>query len=219
MTQDIRITALQKRPGRKHIELHLDGKFELTVSAESCLRFGLLVGDTLSSSRLDELREAEARRVALEAALRLLSYRQRSEFELRDRLLRKRVRPEIVAETIGRLSHAGLLDDAQFARSWVDRRDLRAPRSRRLMAAELRARGLSRGAVEDATSAVDEREAAYRAAARRARSLPSMPYPQFRQRVGDLLLRRGFDHELVRETVTRPWDERDLTTPTDRGRA
>ena len=203
----MRITGLERRAGQKQITLTLDGQVEMLISAEVCLQMGLRVGDDLTEPRIESLHEAQARKSCLDSALRLLSYRQRTESELRDRLMQKRSRPEIVAETISQLRTAGLLDDAQFARSWVDSRNQRAPRSRRLAAAELRAHGVTRGVVEDVTATIDERDAAYRAAERRALSLSLSPYVEFRRRIGGLLLRRGFNYEIVRETVQKLWHD------------
>jgi len=204
----MRITRLERRPGQKQITLTLDGQVEMLISAEVWLQMGLRVGDDLTEPQIESVQEAQARSGCLDSALRLLSYRQRTESELRDRLIQKRLRPEVVAETISRLRTAGLLDDAQYARSWLDSRNQRAPRGRRLAAAELRARGVTRGVVEDVTATIDERDAAYRAAERRARSLSALPYVEFRQRIGGLLLRRGFNYELVRETVSLLWQQR-----------
>ena len=94
-----------------------------------------------------------------------------------------------------------------FARGWVDSRNQRAPRGRRLASAELRAHGVTRGVVEDVTATIDERDAAYRAAERRARSLAGSPYAEFRRRIAGLLLRRGFNYEIVRETVQKLWHD------------
>ena len=209
----MRITTLERRPGQKLVKLCLDEDIEMVVSVEVCLQRGLRVGDDVTGAQLDELNEAEARRRCLESALRLLSYRQRSEAELRERLMRKRVAPEVVRDTLERLRSAGLLDDREFARSWVENRDQRAPRSRRLAAAELRAQGVTRGVVDDVTATIDDRDAAYRAAERRAGSLAALPYVEFRQRIGGLLLRRGFDYEIVRETVQKLW--RDIAAEGD----
>jgi regulatory protein len=199
------ITSLERRPGSKQVKLCLDGDIEMIVGLEVCLLRGLRVGDHVTRPQLDDLNEAEARRRCLESALRLLSYRQRSEAELRDRLTRRRITAEIVSDTLQRLRSAGLLDDEEFARSWVASRNQRAPRSRRLAASELRALGVTRGVVEEAAAAIDERDAAYRAAERRAHLLSALPYVEFRQRIGGLLLRRGFDYEIVRETVQKLW--------------
>ena len=209
----MQITGIERRPRQKQITLTLDGQMEMLISLEICLQMGLRVGDDLTEPRMESLHEAQAKKRCLDSALRLLSYKQRTESELRDSLMQKRLRPEIVAETISRLRTAGLLDDAQFARSWVDSRNQRAPRSRRLAAAELRARGVTRGVVEDVTATIDERDAAYRAAERRALSLAALPYVEFRRRIGGLLLRRGFNYEIVRETVQKLW--RDIAAEGD----
>jgi regulatory protein len=205
----MRITALERPPGRKQIQVHFDEGQAMSLEAEVCLRFDLRVGRELSAEQLDAILGAEAQRRCLESALRLLAYRQRTEAELRERLLKKRVASQVVTETIERLRTAGLLDDAQFARNWVEGRNERAPRSRRLIAQELRARGIARTVVERETATVDESEAAYRAAERRARALSQSSYADFRQRVGGLLLRRGFAYDLVRETINRLWQERE----------
>jgi regulatory protein len=202
------ITALEGRPRAKNIRVHLDDGTQIAVGPEVCRTFALRVGDQINDTQLAAMRDAEARRECLELALRLLSYRQRSEAELRDRLVRKRVPDNIVDDTIQRLRDAGLLDDAQFAQRWVDDRDQRAPRSRRLIAQELRAKGIAKETISGATAAVDEIDAAYRAAERRALSVASVSYSDFRRRIGDFLLRRGFDYEVVNRTVARLWAER-----------
>lgn len=156
---------------------------------------------------IDELRGAQARHHALESALRLLSYRPRSEREIRARLQRAGTPAEAANETVERLRGAGLIDDESFARDWVDGRQSRSPRGRRLLASELRSRGIDPRILENAVAGIDDFEAAYRAAERRASSLRSLPYQQFRQRLSGFLLRRGFDYETVRKTVTRLWEE------------
>jgi regulatory protein len=201
----MRITTLERRRGQKRITIRFDEGTDVLVGTEVCVQYGLRPGVDLTDSQLTEILHAEAHRDCLESAVRLLSYRQRTEAELRDRLLKKKMSAEVVAETIERLLSAGLLDDTQFARNWVETRDQRAPRSRRLIAQELRARGVARPVIERETAALDENHAAYRAAERRAQTLSGSSYADFRQRIGGLLLRRGFGYETVRETVHRLW--------------
>jgi regulatory protein len=76
-----------------------------------------------------------------------------------------------------------------------------------LIAAELRTKGVGRQVADEATSEVDEREAAYRAAVRRARSLARVSFSEFRRRLGDFLVRRGFDYETAEQTVSQLWTE------------
>ncbi len=203
----MRITAIERQPRRRRANIHLDGRFALALSLEVLTDAGLRLGDPLTAADLDRLRESEARHSALASALRLLSYRPRSEAELRQRLARRGVPPPVIDSTIGHLRERGLADDEAFARSWVDSRQRTSPRSRRLLAMELGSKGVARQIGRDSLSAVDEGDAAYRAAARRARPLATLPYADFRRRLGSFLLRRGFDYETVRTTVSRLWEE------------
>ena len=203
----MRITAIERQPRRRRANVYLDGRFALALSLEVLAQAGLRPGDEVNPAHLEELRQAEAHHAALASALRLLSYRPRSEAELRQRLARRGTPPPIVDETIARLRHSALLDDEAFAHSWVDNRDQTSPRSRRLLAAELRAKGVDTHTMRQSLDALDDDDAAYRAASRRARSLAALSYPDFRRRLGDFLLRRGFGYETARSTVARLWEE------------
>ncbi len=203
----MRITAIGRQPRRRHFDIRIDGVLVLPVSPEVLSRFHLRIGDELDQSRLDEITDAETRHSALASALRLLVYRPRSEAELRDRLSRRSVPAAITDGVIARLKELSLIDDEAFAHSWVDNRQRTSPRGPRLIASELRAKGLARSVVERSLSGLDEAEAAYRAAARRARSLISAPEPQFRRRLMDLLLRRGFEADTASQAISRLWQE------------
>jgi len=210
----VRIAALERRPRSRQVKCQLQDGPAIVLAQAVCSRFHLRVGIELDDDALEGLRAAQARHQALESALRVLSYRPRSESEIRTRLRRAGASAEATDETIERLRGAGLIDDESFARDWVDGRQSRSPRGRRLLTSELRAQGIDRQILESAVAGVDDFESAYRAAERRASSLQSLPYPQFRQRLSGFLLRRGFDHETVRKTVATLWEEQqgDLTT-------
>ncbi|MCI0801320.1 MAG: RecX family transcriptional regulator, partial [Chloroflexi bacterium] len=64
---------------------------------------------------------------AKNAALRLLSYRSRSEKEV-ERRLRGRFTEDAIVQTLSDLSRQGLLDDAAFAKEWRERRERFRPR-------------------------------------------------------------------------------------------
>ena len=105
------------------------------------------------------------------------------------------------------LREVRLLDDGEFARSYVDQRDRTSPRGRRLLRAELRSKGVTPQTADGPLAEIDESDAAYRAAAKRARTLSALAYPDFQRRLGDFLLRRGFGYDTSRETVKRLWGE------------
>ena len=142
--------------------------------------------------------------VVLEAAARFLEARARSIDEVRRRLGRAGYRPELVEGAIGRLAELGMLDDATFARAWVESRDRARPRGERALRHELALKGIDRELsaeiLEQRRDAADadgpgiDVEAARRVVARNARALERAADPRARrQRAYALLARNGFD--------------------------
>jgi len=203
----VTVTALSKQRRSKRIDVHINGLSGLSVTPDIALQFGLRTGATLSESRMEALRGAQLREDAMAAALRLVSYRPRSEKELRERLRQRFPDTALVDAVVGRLAELRLIDDLAFAASWVESRERSSPRSRRMLAAELRAKGVSREPAEAVVETVDEADAALRAARKKARVLAARPFEEFRRKIGDLLLRRGFGYETANETVKRLWEE------------
>ena len=180
--------------------------------------------------------EARARRAAvedpavvLEAAARFLEVRPRSVEEVRRRLRDAGYRDDLVDGAVERLAALGYLDDAAFARAWVESRDRARPRGARALRDELRRMGVAAedveaalaareatatGAAEDdstlrpaagerAPSRSSDEEAAARLLARRGGPLLREADPRRRRaKAYSLLARNGFDPDVCRDAVT-----------------
>lgn len=100
-----------------------------------------------------ELSPEEAGKAAKEVCFDLLAIRPRSKDELRQALRRKGFDEETREVMLGKLDHAGLVDDAAFAESWVRSRHTHQGLARRALVAELRRKGVD---DEVAAQAADE---------------------------------------------------------------
>ena len=147
---------------------------------------------------------------AYNAALRLLSYRPRSEAELKARLLRRFSMPTI-ENVLASLKEQHLLDDVSFAHFWRHSRESSRPRSATLIRRELMTKGVSREIAEAAIEDMDDDESAYRAGLKAARHLEKADFVTFRRKVWSYLQRRGFGPSLIRRTVNRLWEEKGNT--------
>ncbi|MGQ9572921.1 MAG: regulatory protein RecX [Dehalococcoidia bacterium] len=203
----MQITAIERQRRRQRANVYLDGRYAFSLSLELIAQAGLHEGDALSPQQVYSLRQADLSHQAQEVALRLLAYRPRSEAEIRQRLARRRLPRKVVQETIDRLHEQGLLDDAAFARFWVEVRDQSSPRGGRLLRQELSAKGIDREVAREAIAEIAEEDAALRAAQKKVRHLQGLEYPLFRRRLGDFLLRRGFSYIITHTTVERLWRE------------
>jgi regulatory protein len=203
-----KITGLKAGKSReKRVNVYLDGKFVFNLLAEVVLKEGLKVGQELSDGEVEVLTGLDRYQRCLNAAIRYLGYRPRSESEIRQRLHKHGFDGDCTEKAISRLKEQGLVDDAAFARFWKDNRESFSPRSRRLTKLELQRKGLKIDIVEQVVSEVDDNESAYRAALAKARRLYPSDYQVFRRRLGEHLGRRGFSYHVINETVDKIWKE------------
>lgn len=203
-----RITALRAGRGwSKRVNLFLDGKFAFSLDAETAAREELMAGQELPDDRIEALADSDRYRCAFDAAIRYLSYRPRSESELRERLLRRGFAGNTQDTVIARLREQGLLDDAAFAEFWKSNREAFSPRSQWLTGLELKRKGVADSIVAQVVDTIDDDAAAYRAAQSKARSLSGSDYPVFRRRLGEYLKRRGFAYGVINRAVERLWQE------------
>jgi SOS response regulatory protein OraA/RecX len=109
------VTGLREdRRGRVAVEL--DGSAWRVLPADVVVRAGLLEGRSLDRAALRLLRRELRRAEALQVATRALRSRDLSLRRLAERLERAEVPPAAAAESLGRLTRAGLVDDARVAR-------------------------------------------------------------------------------------------------------
>jgi regulatory protein len=199
------VTSLrfQKRaPDR--VNVYLDGRFGFGLPALEAAR--LRIGQILTDADIERLRSLDVEQRTYDRALRFLAYRPRSESEVRDRLERAGTAAAVVEAVVGRLKERGYLNDEEFARFWVEGRQRFSPRSEYALRQELRRKGVADAAIASAVTGLDASESAYEAARPRAMRLSSLAGSDptlFRRKIGDFLLRRGFDYDVVREVVAR----------------
>lgn len=201
-----KITAIevQKRSPNR-VNIHLDGEFAFGLAR--IVAAWLRVGQELSDEKIEQLQAEDARERAYQQAMLFLSYRARSESEIRQNLRKHEIPEPVIEHTLERLRQDGLANDHQFARAWVENRSAFRPRSRRLMAMELRLKGLNEEAVSAAVQSVNDEALAYEAAQKRVSRLKNLEWNEFRKKLSDFLARRGFSYSVVAPVVTRTWNE------------
>jgi regulatory protein len=203
-----KVTAI--RAGKRQhqrVNLFLDGHFVLSLGTETAVKENLRVGQELSQDRIEVLVRLDGRQRCLEAALRYLDYRPRSEAELRERLSGRGFDDDSIETALKRLKQQALVNDTAFARFWRDNRQSFRPRSRWLTTRELRQKGIASDIIEQVVATIDDEDSAYRAATAKLRRMPPTDYQGFRRRLGDYLKRQGFSYEVINHTVRRMWHE------------
>ncbi|MDX9992908.1 MAG: RecX family transcriptional regulator [Anaerolineales bacterium] len=202
-----KITAIesQKRnPNR--VNLYFDDQFAFGLSR--IVAAWLQVGQTLSEDKIAALLDEDAREVALQKALHFLSYRARSLDEVRKNLEKHEMPETVIQNTLERLQTAGLLNDQDFARTWVENRNTFRPRGRRALRLELRQKGLPEAVIESTLEEMTDEEAlALQAARKHLRKMRGLDWLDFRKKMGGFLSRRGFPYEAIASVTRQVWQE------------
>ncbi|MFZ5915574.1 MAG: regulatory protein RecX [Chloroflexota bacterium] len=202
MSGQITTLRVQKR-NRDRVNVYLDGEYRFSLVSH--LAVPLRRGQILSEHEIAHLKEEDAYHHAYEQMARFIAFRPRSEVELRQRMARHNISAATADRVMERLATVGLLDDAQFARQWVENRITFRPRSRRMLRYELTQKGLAEPVIEQAIEQVDEAQDARRLAMEKGQKLSHLEWSAFRQKLTGYLTRRGYPYDLTRRVIQEAW--------------
>lgn len=197
------ITDIQQQKRKEgRVSVYIDQEFWTGMPADVAGEHDLRIGHTISDDKKSEIERQIAEEAAMGAATNLLSYRDRSEAEMRRRLQEKGFGESVIDQTISRLSDYNYLDDQAFALQLAGQQLARG-KGERAASYALRQAGLSDDLIAEALaevySAGDEEDAA-------VAWLSSKPLPQTsadRQKLLRGLASRGFSFDVAQQALTR----------------
>ena len=141
-------------------------------------------------------------------ALEFLSYRQRSEKEVRDKLKTKNVEPEIIDKIIAKLKEKKFINDQEFARMFSESRLRFKPRSMRLIKLELKQKGIDSETVDDLQLTNDnDLESAKKLVEKRIERLKTLPKQEIYQKLGRYLASKGFNWDTIKKAIDEILDK------------
>ena len=145
--------------------------------------------------------EARARQVCLT----LLTFAPRTRAQLAVALRKRGIPDEVADEVLARFEDVGLIDDAAFARSWVESRHYSRGLAGRALSAELKQRGVAadeiRAALDEQLSPDAEAAAARRLVERRIPGTRGLPADQRTRRLAGMLARKGYPPGLAYRVI------------------
>jgi regulatory protein len=203
MTNTITAITQQKRNPQR-VNIYVDGAFAFPLA--KIVAAWLKVGQTLAPEKIAELQAQDGVEAALQRALNFISYRARTVAEVQRRLRKHEVSEEVIAAVVARLEAGGMLNDADFAKRWVEDRGAFRPRGARALRAELRLKGMADGVIDETLRSLDEHSLAVQAAQKKLRTLQSLDWEDFRNKLSAHLARRGFSYDTCAEVSREAWN-------------
>ena len=145
----MRVTAIKQQVKNKdRYSVYVDDVYVFSLSQNGILQAGIAVGDELTQQDVDSYKERSNQDKLYERLLNYLSIRPRSQWELQSYMARKKVDPDLQKHMLEVLQTKGYIDDASFARAWVESRRLLKPVSQRKLWQELKVKRVPEHIIE-----------------------------------------------------------------------
>lgn len=214
-----KITDIKEQKRKDRFNIYLDGKFSFALSAEALVKADLSVDQEISNKEIEKLRNQDIEGKLYNRVLGFLSYRPRSEKEVRNYLLKKisvrqpgyRTVPGQLADQrqsafiesiVERLKSQDLINDTNFTKWWIEQRQTFQPKGIWALKQELKQKGISENLIAKWLngSMVEKTEVrgARKAAQKKLRILRSLTPRETRQKLTQFLAYRGFSYQTIK---------------------
>ena len=146
------ITAQVKDKTRCNI--YIDGRFCCGLTMETVVKNRLKVGKIVSAEELSAMQLESEKNTAFDKALTFLSATRKTEKEIRSHLSKKGYLPAVIDYAVEKLREYGFINDEEYAEAYTESASKK--KGGRLIRMELKNKGLSEEAIENALSELDE---------------------------------------------------------------
>ncbi|UQZ87413.1 Regulatory protein RecX [Paenibacillus konkukensis] len=199
------ITKIERQKRVKdRYNLYIDDQYAFSVHEDVLIKHRLVKGAEIGVEHFRAIAQAQERQQAYVDAIRLLSFRLRSEYELKARLKEKGYDPQVAAETLERLRREQYVDDSQFAEQLAMQRIRSQKKGRNWVRQELQHKGLQPEHIAQALEQVDEETEyryAFELAFKKYRSDFAEDPLKGRRKAAGFLMRRGYSSRIATRVI------------------
>jgi len=197
----MKITAIKSQAKRaERYSIFVDDTYAFSLSDGALLETKLIVGQEISREELKHFKQLSCEDKLYANTLRFLAIRPRSEWEVEQYLKRKGSPAPLLQKILHKLRELKLLDDHDFARRWVENRQLLKPSSRRKLKLELRAKSVAPEIIAEVLGeeSVDDRQVLKELVAAKRRQTK---YRDDKLKLMQYLARQGFNYDDIKAAV------------------
>jgi regulatory protein len=192
------ITKIEKQKKNKdRWNVFIDGVFACGINSNTLLKFQLKSGDETDENKLKEIQDFDEYLFSKKIAFDFLSYRIRSEKEIKDKLKGKDISQSSIERTIEHLKTLRLINDEEFARQLITEKLASKPVGKAVLKQKLVQKGinfkLSDEILKEFFSEDDEKEFVINNFDKYFRRVEGLDRQQKRKKMFDYLARKGFN--------------------------
>ena len=201
---DIKVN--KNNPSR--VKLHLSNGLHVETDYSLVINLELYIGKTISKQMLEIIEQNSKLSSAKNDAIRFLSYRPRSKWEIENKLHRNKYKPSIIENTINWLEENNFINDRDFAINWIRYQISKKPAGKLKLRNELNKKGIDREIIDSVINSFFEQEEdeltlANQLIRKKQFSLQSKDIQLDPTKLISLLKRRGFSNVVIKRVCEK----------------
>ena len=199
-----KIGRQKNNPERYNI--YLDEKYAFAVDESTLIKFALTKGKILETFEIDEITYEDEIAKAFNRGLNFLSFQMRSEYEVKRKLLEAGFGESVVLEAIRKLEKLGFLNDETYSKALLETKKKTARKGPKAIKQDLVRKGIDKetqNKVLDSFTYEEQLSIAKELAEKAVRANQNKTPIQIKQKIQELLTRKGYSFTIVTEILDR----------------
>lgn len=191
---------LPQKKDKKRVNLYIDGEYFSRIERIILLTENLHIGDYVDEKKLARIIEESEYDACFQKATSYILKGGHTVKQVAGYLKEKCFNGKIIAKVIDKLQDYGYLDDSQFAKTFVELKS--SKHGKRLMASELKLKGVSEEVIEEALKSVEnEDESAFLVAKKYLKNRPMDI--TLKQKCFRYVLSKGFSYDSANYAIDK----------------
>ena len=199
----------------KRFNIYVDDKFAFALGEESLLKFKLAKGLTLNPQQVAQIQKTEQEIKLTGYAINFLSFRPRSEKEIKDYLIKKIATREkikyndakessLINSVISKLAKYGYVNDVEFANWFIASRNRTKQKAQRIVKIELKQKGIADNIIQDLMQpSENELQIAIKVLEKKRKVLEKLLTVEAKRKAYYYLGSRGFEFDTIKEAFAK----------------
>lgn len=193
----------QKR-NQERYNIYLNEEYAFAVDEGTLIKFELQKGKVLEQMEIDEIQYEDEIAKAFNKALNFLSYQMRSEHEVKQKLVQAGHGEAVVQEAIHKLNRLGFLNDESYSKALLETRKRTAKKGPAAIRQDLMKKGIAKDLQQEVLKSFgqdEQMQLAMELAEKAIRANDNKTPTQVKQKIQDVLLRKGYSYSIVSDVL------------------
>ena len=195
------VTDIKPQKKSDRLSVFVDGEYAFSLINEDIMFFKIKVDEEISQKTYDYIMDTVVYIKAQDTALKFLSYKMRTEKEIRRKLSENEYSESVIEKVITFLLKYGYINDFEYCMSYIRQSQRLRPMGNIAIMQKLRFYGINDGIIEKALgeSDIDEVQQAAQLIEKKLRLMDLENIDIVKKRkLQDFLLRRGYSYDIIK---------------------